>query len=85
VYLRVGEKGKKMLFKHIKPIESIETRGRKFIVDKHIKICKKCDKVWEKLNKRIHSTTYTIYPVGVIPRIGKGFKTCPRCKEGQTK
>jgi hypothetical protein len=82
VYLRVGEKGKKMLFNQI---ESIETRGRKFIVDKHIKICKKCDRVWEKLNKRIHNITYTVYPKGVIPRIGKGHKTCPRCEERGTK
>lgn len=73
-----------MLFNNITkvvPQERKETRGRKFIVDEHIKVCTKCDRVWEKLNKRIHNITYTVYPFDVIPRIGKAKAVCPRCKK----
>ena len=68
----VGEKGKKMLFNNIKDPASTERRGRKFVVDDHLKVCCQCGHVWEKLNARIHYLEYTIYPLGVIPRIGKG-------------
>jgi len=57
-----------------------ENRGRKVIVDQEIKACDKCRRCWEKVNKSVHFRTYSIYPVGNIPRIGKEIKTCPRCK-----
>lgn len=85
MYLRVWGKGKKMLFKQIETIDTIETRGRKFIVDQNIKICEQCDRLWEKLNKRIHTIPHTFYPPGVIPRIGKGRKICPLCEKRGSK
>ena len=75
MYLRVGEKVKEMLH-----VENKETRGRKLIVDEVLKACGVCGHVWEKVNKRIYAVTHMIYPFGVIPRIGKEVKTCPRCK-----
>ncbi len=82
MYLRVGGKGKKMLFKQL---ENEEKRGRKFVVDEHIKVCKSCNHTWEKLNYKIHNVKYTVYPFGLIPRIGKEVKTCPRCKDQESR
>lgn len=61
-------------------VKNQETRGRKLIVDEVLKACGKCGQVWEKVNKRIYNKAYEIYPFGMIPRIGKEVKTCPRCK-----
>lgn len=76
MHLRVGEKGKEMLH-----VENRETRGRKLIVDEVLKACDKCGQVWERVNKRLYHKTYEIYPLGMIPRIGKEVKTCPRCSK----
>ena len=61
-------------------VENKETRGRKFVVDDNLKACDQCGQVWEKVNKKLYQVHYMVYPFGVIPRIGKEKKTCPRCK-----
>ncbi len=61
--------------------EVIEMRGRKHVVDKSIKACMKCGLTWEKVNKRVYQVSHFYYPLGVIPRIGKEKKTCPRCEK----
>ena len=48
-------------------------------LDKAIKACMKCGLTWEKVNKRVYQVSHFYYPLGVIPRIGKEKKTCPRC------
>lgn len=67
-----------MLFEFVDQPRS-ETRGRRYIVDEHLKICNQCDRAWENVNQRIHHVDYVIYQKGMIPKIGKEKKTCPQC------
>jgi len=68
-----------MLFEYIEEIIP-DKRGRKYVVDEHLKICNKCGRAWENVNRRIHNITYVIYPLGTIPKIGKEKIPCPRCR-----
>ena len=67
-----------MLFEFIDVPQS-ETRGRRYIVDQQLKVCTKCDRGWEHVNKRIYHVDHIIYQKGMIPKIGKEKKTCPQC------
>jgi len=75
VHLWVGEESEKMLFKQI----TEDKRGRKYVVDEHLKICSKCGRAWENVNKRIYHIAHIIYPLGAIPAIGKKKIPCPQC------
>ena len=66
-----------MLFEQVKE----EKRGRKFVVDEHLKVCNQCGQVWERVNKRVHSVSHIVYPLGSIPKIGKTKQPCPRCDD----
>ena len=66
-------------------VENKETRGRKLIVDEQLKACPECKRIWEKISKRHYTRSYTIYPFGIIPRIGKEKKTCPQCSAAPKK
>ena len=57
----------------------IESRGRKYVVDEHLKICNICGRGWEYVNKRLYHVDYIIYPIGTIPKIGKEKLPCPQC------
>ena len=40
--------------------EDKENRGRKIVVDRQIKICKRCKRAWENVNRRNHPAGFTI-------------------------
>ena len=70
-------------FINTRDYEPAETRGRKIVVDKQIKICNQCKRAWESVNARNHPAGFTIYPLGMIPSYGKKKQTCPTCKRKQ--
>jgi len=57
-----------------------EKRGRAYVVDEHLKICSKCSRAWESVNKKLYHMDHVIYPLGAIPAIGKKKIPCPQCR-----
>ena len=58
--------------------ESWDRKGGKK-TDKSIRICPKCDSLWESYWTP-RRTDWVRFGKDTIPRIGKKKKTCPKCK-----
>tara|TARA_R110000787_G_scaffold123099_4_gene234089 strand:+ start:179 stop:463 length:285 start_codon:yes stop_codon:yes gene_type:complete len=47
--------------------------------DDLIKICINCGHMWSKVPDWVDKSLLKIYPIGIIPKIGKKYKKCPLC------
>jgi hypothetical protein len=62
-------------------IKNKETRGRRLIVDKMIKVCPICESTWEKVRPAMHhGRSVMYYRKGQLPTYGKEKIICEKCK-----